>query len=79
MAKFFSICLGLLWFAVFSQSISQIDVKKKQLEATIFNHYQLDPEKKEAVSGSDLTVNDTGFFIAMIIVHELIHYARGGE
>lgn len=29
------------------------------------------------VSGSDLTVNDTGFFIAMIIVHELIHYARG--
>ncbi|MFC0779385.1 hypothetical protein [Flavobacterium sp. HJSW_4] len=29
------------------------------------------------VSGSDLTVNDTGFFIAMIIVHKLIHYARG--
>jgi hypothetical protein len=48
MSKYFSICLCLLWFTVFSQSISSIDLKKKQLETAIFNHYQLDSEKKEA-------------------------------
>ncbi|MBZ4036832.1 transglutaminase-like domain-containing protein [Flavobacterium sp. 17A] len=64
MFKYFSICLCLLCFAVFSQSISNVDLKKRQLETALFSYYQHDTVKKEAAK----------FLISNIEIHYSENY-----